>query len=70
MIGGASSKSEVRTEETDDWKFVEITPPPKPPVDKTSLIAVDSLPKFAQGAFSSTKHLNRIQSIVYPIAFK
>ena len=23
-------KSEIRTEENDDWKYVEITPPPKP----------------------------------------
>jgi len=41
------SKSEIRTEENDDWKYVEITPPPKPPLDKTNLVKIEQLPKFA-----------------------
>jgi len=62
--------SEIRTSENDDWKFVEITPPPKPPLDKAKLVSIQSLPKFAQEAFSLATHLNRIQTIVYQTAFK
>ena len=68
LIG--AGKSEVRTEENDDWKFVEITPPPKPPLDKTQLVPIASLPKFARRAFPSATHLNRIQTIVHPVALK
>lgn len=64
------TKSEIRAEENDDWKFVEITPPPKPPLDKTKLIRIDELPPFAREAFGSASHLNRIQTIVHPAAFK
>ena len=68
MVG--LGKSEIRTEENDDWKYVEITPPPKPPLDKTNLVKISSLPKFAHEAFRSATHLNRIQTIVHPVAFK
>ena len=64
-----AGKSTIRTEENDDWKFIEITPPPKEPLDKKNFVKIDSLPKFAQGAFSSATHLNQIQTIVYPVAF-
>ena len=36
--------SEIRTVENDDWKFVEITPPPKAPLDRSGLVAIGSLP--------------------------
>lgn len=49
---------------------MEITPPPKPEMDKSQFISIASLPKFAQQAFSSATHLNQIQSIVFPVAFK
>ena len=63
-------KAEITTEENDDWKYVTIAPPPKPPLDKANLVKVTSLPKFAQEAFKTATHLNRIQTIVHPIAFK
>ena len=54
------TKSDIRTEENDDWKFVEITPPPKPPLDKSKLVSIKDLPKFAQEAFHLATHLNKI----------
>jgi hypothetical protein len=40
-------KSKIKQEENDDWKWVEITPPPKPPQDKKHLICVkEKMPKF------------------------
>jgi hypothetical protein len=63
-------KSKILTEDNDDWKFVSITPPPKAPIPKSGLIAIEALPKFAQKAFGSASHLNQIQTLVYPIAFK
>lgn len=38
MVG--LGKSEIKTEENDDWKYVEITPPPKAPIDKSGLVAI------------------------------
>ena len=64
------ARSEIKTDECDDWKFVSIAPPPKPPLDKAKLVAIGALPKFAQEAFRSATHLNRIQTVVYPVAFK
>ena len=64
------NKSDIKTEENDDWKYVQITPPPKPPLDKADLVEIKKLPKFAQEAFKSTTHLNRIQTAVFPVAFK
>lgn len=55
-----AGKSQIKTEENDDWKYVEITPPPKPPIDKSNLVKISSLPRFAQEAFKSATHLNRI----------
>ena len=40
-------KSTVRTEENDDWKYVEITPPPKTPIGKDGLVLIKHLPPFA-----------------------
>ena len=57
--------SEVKTEENDDWRMVTITPPPKSETAKKDLVPIPALPKFAQGAFRTTKHLNQIQSIVF-----
>ena len=54
------NKSEIKTIENDDWKFVEITPPPRPPRDDTKLVKIEQLPMFARKAFSSATHLNRI----------
>jgi hypothetical protein len=42
----ATEGSKIRQDENDDWKFVEITPPPKPQIDKKNLISIKSLPKF------------------------
>ena len=39
-------------------------------MDKSKLVSVDSLPMFAREAFKLTKHLNKIQTAVYPVAFK
>lgn len=49
---------------------MEITPPPKTPIPQTTLVPISTLPKWAQGAFKSATHLNQIQTIVYPVAFK
>lgn len=67
MVGG---NSEVKMVDSDDWKYVEITPPPKPPIDKANLVPVSRLSPFAREAFRSATHLNRIQTIVYDTAFK
>ena len=57
-------------EENDEYKYVQIVPPVKPKDSKKDLIPVTELPPWAQRAFSSTTHLNLIQSKVYPQAFK
>jgi replicative superfamily II helicase len=49
---------------------VQITPPPKDPIDKKDLVAIASLPPWAQKAFGTTSHLNTIQTKVYPTAFQ
>jgi replicative superfamily II helicase len=52
---------------------VLLTPPPKEELGKNDLVPIEDLPAFARKAFSSQKgttHLNRIQSKVYPCAFK
>ena len=67
-MGGGESK--VTTEDNDDWRYVSIAPPPKAELSRKGLVPVASLPKFAQGAFSSTQHLNQIQSVVFESAFK
>ena len=56
-------------EKNDEWDYVQITPPPKEPVKTQGLVEISSLPKYAQPAFSNTKHLNRIQSKVFDTAF-
>ena len=56
----AQGKSDERREETDEYAMVSITPPPKAEVSQKNLVAISSLPAFAQGAFSTTKHLNKI----------
>lgn len=53
-------KSKVQVEENDDWKYVEITPPPKAPVNKDGLVPISSLPPFARPAFGESPHLNVI----------
>jgi hypothetical protein len=57
-------------EETDDWKFMQLAPPPKTEAAPSDLVAISDMPPFARQAFSTTKSLNQIQSIVYPVAFK
>lgn len=66
----APEGSKIRQDENDDWKFVEITPPPKVPIDKKNLISIKQLPRFCHEAFSTATNLNQIQSIVFPVAFK
>ncbi len=60
----------VSTEDNDEYRFVQITPPPKKAIDKKDLIAISSLPVWAQKAFGSTTHLNTIQTKVFPAAFQ
>ena len=45
-------------------------PTPKPLDDKERLVSISELPSWSQKAFKGAKTLNRIQSKVYPIAFK
>ena len=42
----ATEGSKIRQDDNDDYKFVEITPPPKAPIEKKNLVSVLSLPKF------------------------
>lgn len=55
------------------WEEIHV-PPPKAAVmgEDEKLVPISELPKWAQAAFPSTEttHLNRIQSKVYPAAFK
>ena len=40
-------KSKVHQEDNDDWKWVSITPPPKPDMGKKHLICIkESMPRF------------------------
>jgi activating signal cointegrator complex subunit 3 len=50
----------VKVEENEEYKYVQITPPPKDPINVKSLIPIDSLPPWARKAFGGTKHLNTI----------
>lgn len=56
----------VHQNETDDYKYVQIIPPPKDPISVKDLVPIVDLPPWAQKAFGSTKHLNVIQSKVFP----
>ena len=58
LANALGGESKITVEDNDDWRHVSITPPPKNPVMEKSLVAIAALPKFAQGAFSSTKRLN------------
>ena len=66
----ADGKNDIKKEETDDWAMVSIAPPPKAEVSLKNLVPISSLPEWAQGAFRSTKHLNKIQSRVFKSAFQ
>lgn len=70
QLQAGDERSKIRQEENDDWKFVEVTPPPKTPIEKTNLVAIAALPKWCHQAFKTATHLNQIQTIVYPVAFK
>ena len=50
----------IESEENDDYKFVQITPPPKDVILNKDLVPISSLPPWAQKAFGSTKQLNTI----------
>ncbi|KAJ3224615.1 DEIH-box ATPase [Clydaea vesicula] len=50
------------------YKEVHV-PPPASNATKSKLIAISSLPEWAQTAFSGATSLNRVQSQVYPVAF-
>lgn len=60
----------VKEQDNDDWKHIEIIPPPKKEAQKSDLIKITELPKYCQTAFSGATNLNQIQSLVYPVAFK
>lgn len=60
----------INTEDNDDFKYVQIVPPPKEFVPTKNLIAIADLPMWARKAFGNTQHLNTIQTQVYPKAFK
>ncbi len=47
-------------EENDEFKYVQIIPPPKIDTGKKDLIAITEIPQFAQRAFGSASHLNQI----------
>lgn len=66
----ARKEYKVKEEDNEDWKFIEITPPPKKAMQQADLVKISDLPKFCQPAFRTAKALNQIQSIVYPVAFK
>ena len=59
----------IDEEDNDEFKFVQITPPPKEPYGKKDLIPIMDLPQWAQRAFGTATHLNQIQSKVYQSAF-
>lgn len=40
QLQAGDERSKIRQEDNDDWKFVEVTPPPKEPLEKSQLIAV------------------------------
>lgn len=61
---------EIKEEDTFDWRFIQLVPPPKGDKNEEGLIKIVDLPKFCQGAFGLTKTLNRIQSIVHPVALQ
>jgi hypothetical protein len=61
---------EIKEEDTFDWRFIQLVPPPKSGKAEEGLIQIADLPKFCQGAFGYTKTLNRIQTIVHPVALK
>lgn len=63
-------KNDIKKEETDDWAMVSIAPPPKAEISLKNLVPISSLPAWAQGAFRTTKHLNKIQSRVFKSAFQ
>lgn len=66
----AAREYQIKEEDNEDWKFIEITPPPKKEMQKTDLVKISDLPKYCQPAFRTAEALNQIQSIVYPVAFK
>ena len=53
-------KNDITKTENDDFAMVSITPPPKADVSQKNLVPIASLPDYAQGAFKTTKHLNKI----------
>ena len=46
--------------DTDAWKLVEVTPPPKKELAAGELVKIADLPKYAQKAFGYTEALNQI----------
>ena len=42
----------VTTEDHDEYRFVQITPPPKEAIDKKDLVAISSMPVWAHNAFA------------------
>jgi len=74
--GGAREKKKegpehtFREVDTDEWKLIEVTPPPKKVMAAGELVQISDLPPYARKAFGYTKALNQIQSIVFPVAFK
>jgi pre-mRNA-splicing helicase BRR2 len=52
------------------WEEVHVPVPSPPDTSGEKIVRVDELPAWAQHGFSGNKSLNRIQSKVYPYAFK
>ncbi len=56
----------------DDNRFEEMVipyPKPSPAADTQKLVSISSLDDFAKRAFKGYSNLNRVQSLVYPVAY-
>ena len=55
----------------DGFEEVKVPPPRRlpPPRDAESVHVREALPEWAQGAFAGMGRLNRVQSVVFPVAF-
>lgn len=51
------------------YEEIHVPAPKKKDLDSSEQVPISSLPEWAQAAFPGIKHLNRVQSKLYPIAF-
>lgn len=63
-LPNGTTKSETKTYEEYN------VPPPIPPTQSDPLVPISELPQWSHAAFKGTQSLNRVQSKVYPSAFK